>query len=902
MTPTASPTNKRSTHHVVLTQDDTSVGLILCNRSGEAEPRAFNRNPIDQSALKIATGAQKYADLSGNWKYVEQKDWSGGKGSKDFDKALDMYYDSYQIDTRRPGEVILGPKPTRIALGSLVEMTNTPGTGYGVEVANYDGTPVSGSSEQYHAHKFTASETINVSDITVTLKRTYNILGSLNVGIGTISGGDPSSITYSNNSVSLINVSESGQAFLFTFSSPIALTSGTDYFLVFRTTNITFTEYFNGTITALNSTTVGSSHKYKVDSGAWVADTYPYVPYFYMSNAAVKRNRAHMFEYKGAMYYVMQNDDGTSSKLYLNGDHGFVESGATTSEITITGVATWAENEAIGCILKIIKGTGSNQVQIDRMITGNSATSSSETTFTFDDAFDVAPAALDVVAIVASDKFTEITEFDTLYNVVVTDVLSVNGVVYFACGDSTVIKRMVAIPSGIWAYSFSEDSGQDPETGAFTFLEYSAGKIWGAKGGYPATVAYATAVDYTGFIGTETVLSFSSPMAVGDQYERITGLERYGEIWTGLLMVLKEGSWHRYREGQWEELDIREMGNAKDRRNGLAHCVHGTYLYASWHNSVVRYYNGLLDSVGPDKAEVAIPTESRHGHFSALFGVPGYVIGSIDAGINGVSSVVAYNERGWCELYRGTLGARIQNVYVQSIPGNAVDRLWIAEGATLIWLPLSIDPFNHPADTYNGYRFCTEGTLITAWYYVDLVEISKLFYAVRFITEGTGTDEKIILAYRLDDDETWTDVSGEIDSFSEELKLATTPSVVGKRIQFKLTLTSADGMATPRLLGMVMECMPRIPVKHYEDITFRVADNDKDLLGKADSYTTYTDKINALDAMEQSAAPVLVTSVATAIHDHYAWVEGVTLSPDKITVATGEEVYIGRARLVEIET
>jgi len=588
----------------------------------------------------------------------------------------------------------------------------------------------------------------------------------------------------------------------------------------------------------------------------------------------------------------------------LNGDHGLAKTGATTTGVTIKGQASWATDEAIGCICVIVSGTGSSQPQNWRVITDSVATSSSETALTFSDPWDIAPAENDVLAIIASNKFTEIAGFDTAYNVVVTDVLSINGAVYFACGDTEVLKRVIAFNSGgTWTYHYSgSTAGQDAETGAFTFLAFSAGRIWGAKGGYPATVAYATAVDYTGYTGTETVLTFGTAQVVGDQYERITGLERYAEAWQNLMVALKEGSMHRWREGTWEEFDIRQMGATRDRRNGAAHCVQDTYLYMSWHNTVLRYYNGLLDGVGPDKAEVAVPTSDRFGYFSALVGYPGMLIGAVDAGSAGVSNVIAYNDRGWCELYRGTLGERIQNLYIQSIPGNAVDRLWICEGNNIIWLPLSTDPFNHPADTYNGYKFATEGTLITAYHYVELQEVDKLYYAMRTICEGAGTDETVTLAYRLDNATSWTDVTGTIDTFSEELELATTPSVVGKRIQFKFTLKSVDGNATPRILAMVHEAMPRIQTRHAATLTFRIADKDFNLLGKPDDYTDHNLKMNALDTMKASATPVYVTSVATPLNGRYAWVENVTLNPDKIVLETGEEAYMGQMMLVEIDS
>lgn len=905
MTPTASPTNKRSTHHVVLSQSGVDVGLTLCNRRGEADARAFRRNPLGTSAIQIQSGRQKYADLTGVWQYVSQNDWSGGRGSKDFDKHMDMYYDSYNIDTRRTGEVILGPKATVVPFSSFVTLSNPPlapgiyDTVYGEQIV---------ASSQYTAYQFTADNSIIVKDITLNLKwGGGDQNGKVYFGLAPESGGKPGAVSLTRNWINMSAIPTAGYtSFKLSFTGTFALTGGNKYYLVIAYLGVTPGEKVS-LMFGITHAAIIPDLEYNDGTGAgWqqIPSSYLWMPYFYMTNGDTKNHKGHIFEYKGALYYITQSDDGTNSKLYLNGDHGLVQTGGSITGLSYKGYSgvTWGANSLVGSIAVIVKGTGSIQPQNWRVITGNSATSGGITAITFSDEWDRVPAANDVIAIVASDKFTEVTTFALAYSGLVTAVLSANGAVYFAFGDSAAMGCMVAYETGgTWTYNFSGYDGKSAETGQFTHLVYSDGKVFGAKGGYPAQIAYASAVDYSGYTGTITPLAFSSNIAVGDVWERITGLEQYGESWQGDLIIIKEASIHRYREGRVEKLDIREMGPTKDWRNGQAHCVAGNYLYFSWHRGVVRYYNQLLDSVGPDQAEVAVPTADRSGYFSALVSYPGCVIGAVDAGIGNVSNVIAYNERGWCELYRATSGERIQNLYVQSIPGNAVDRLWITQGNSIVWLPMATDPYNSPAATYNGYRFSNEGTLITSWFYVELQEVTKLFYSMRMISEGTSASNPITLAYRIDDAEEWTAVTGSVTNFSQELKLANTPSVKGKRIQFKITLTSGTGASTPRLLAAIMECMPRLPVRHYTDITFRVADKDHDLLKKADSYTTYAGKMTALETMVDSNLPVYVTSVSTALNGKYAWLENVQISPEKIMVETGEEFYIGTARLVDID-
>ena len=512
--------------------------------------------------------------------------------------------------------------------------------------------------------------------------------------------------------------------------------------------------------------------------------------------------------------------------------------------------------------------------------------------------------------IVASDEWTEITAFDTNYKAatsgitpVVTDVLAVNGAIYFAMGDSQVMTRVYAYNnSGVWTFNFSDfgtyTAGSVTETGTFTYLGYASDEngtyVWGAKGGCPSTIAYASAIDATGWAGTgESALSFSAAINVGDLSRRIRGLEVYDKY--GNLHILKEDSVHQIINKKPYKIDIREMENTTDYRTGMAHCVHGVYLYFSWHNSIMRYYNGLLDRISPDKEEVGYPTENRTGHFTSLVGYPGLLIGSIDAGTSGISSVQAYNGKGWCEYYRSYW--RIQSIYIQSIPGDTVDRLWMSVGSDIIWIPLSIDPFNHPG---TSYLYCTNGNLITSWMYLGLQDVGKLFNSITMISENVGTDETVTISYQKDNDTTWTDVTGTIDTFTEELSLASTPSITGKRIRFKFTLLSADGADTPRIMATVLEAIIRVPVKYYSTLTFLIQDNGLCLDGiTPDDYISANDKMNALDTMLESTTPATITAITRQLDGRTAFVDSISYYPSKIELIDGTEAWFGQMRLIE---
>lgn len=224
---------------------------------------------------------------------------------------------------------------------------------------------------------------------------------------------------------------------------------------------------------------------------------------------------------------------------------------------------------------------------------------------------------------------------------------------------------------------------------------------------------------------------------------------------------------------------------------------------------------------------------------------------------------------------------------------------------------MSIDPFNHPKDgtyTANSYNFCTSGELITAWIYLGLHAVDKLFNSIRLVTEcgiamGTTTED-VEVSYMKDDDTSWTAIATHFTTFSQEQDLVSgTPTVAGKRIRFKFNLKSHDGAYTPRILASVLEAMVRLPVKYATTLTFLIEDDALDMQGFPDEYTSHSTKLTALESMMNQAAPVTVTSIVTQLNGRTAFVDSINVSPMKVHIktATGDrEAYVGRMSLIEV--
>lgn len=912
MTAKSEPGEWTSTHDLILTSGTTTVPLILCDRTGKRNPLAFTRTPINRNSLKMYNGTQKYADLEPPWTPVAQTDWSGGRGSKDFDKDESMYYDGYNINTCRPGEIILGPEAT-----STLTPTTTSNTNAGEDyVASFD---YSSPTAQYFAFKFTAGASLTASQLKLNLESSFPAWHVVKAGIGDVAAGTgkPENVTYSTNE--WYGGVQGMQTVTFEISK--AVVNGTSYFIVVLISGTASDAY-------QESTTAAGAYFTSADGTNWTAGDNTACPYYLLAVGNYAKAKYHFFEYKGALYAVGYNDDGGYSKLYVNGAHGIAKSGCTTTSVTLLGNHEYAADEFNDCILKIVTGGGSGQPSPYTTITDTAASTGGgsaamyETVLTVD-ALDVAPGEDAILAIVASNTWDEVQvksdatpyTFDNIYNDYVTDVLSVNGAVYFACTDAAVIKRMYAYVSGHkFIYNFSEPAtdivGSVAETGQFYYLtafsDESGNYIMGAKGRYPAQTAKAPIIDYSALTGSgEAALVFDTAINCGDLWHRINGLEIYGDY--GNPHALKEDGFYYYLNNQWFKTDIREMANTSDTRNGAAHVVHGKYLYFSWHDTLMRYIEGYLDGIGPDKAEVAFPAYNTAGHFSDLVGYAGLVIGSIDAGINGTSSILAYNGTGLCELYRANASERIQSLFIQSIPGNTVDRLWASVARTLVWLPISVDPFNHPDTSYN---FSTSGYLITPWYYIGLNSVDKLFNSLKLVIENTSTYtsggadtdyEYVTISYQVDDDTSWTAISNDFDSFSEEATLSSTYALDGKRIRFKFSLYSYDGAETPRIIASVLEAAVRVPNKYVTTVMCRLEDYDTQRDGAPDAVPLAITKFNNLTTMQALATPVSIQSCLEMIDGKYAFVDNVSPMPIAVKDKEGKRnAYAVSFSLIEV--
>jgi hypothetical protein len=308
---------------------------------------------------------------------------------------------------------------------------------------------------------------------------------------------------------------------------------------------------------------------------------------------------------------------------------------------------------------------------------------------------------------------------------------------------------------------------------------------------------------------------------------RVNGLQAYaGNVDDPVLnpWILTENGVYEIQtqnDDQIVALPLGEIGALASPDNGQGHCTNNTYLYFNLGEKIQRYYNRTLDDIGPDRDE-GLPTSgaSRAGIPRTLDSYPGRVYAGIDAGSSGISSVLALKGTAWHEVYRAPQsGQRIRSIYVQAIPGTNVDRLWISMGSDVIWVPISLHPYNEP-----DYRFTHEGHVITSWFYANLVDVQKLWKSLKLFTEDTsGGDIYVAVDYQVDVETSWTNIGTFNTDPVEEIDIAATHPQA-RRIRFRLRLNTNNAPTTPRVKALVVEGVAFVPVKYQISFTFEVAD------------------------------------------------------------------------------
>jgi len=314
----------------------------------------------------------------------------------------------------------------------------------------------------------------------------------------------------------------------------------------------------------------------------------------------------------------------------------------------------------------------------------------------------------------------------------------------------------------------------------------------------------------------------------GNTASRITGMVMYSE--PQIPYIFKEDSLGSISDNVYAEIPIPSLKQVRSELNGRVSMQHGVYLYFNMAGGMVeRYYDQKLDDIGPTRGE-GLP-RARQGDIAKMLAYPGRFYASIDAGFDGDSSILCFNEIGWHEIYRAsTIGKSITDLHVQTIPGfDNADRMYFAEGSSIKVIPIAINPTKQYDYQYFGYDLGINVLpyIETSWIDFSLKDINKFFHSVTIFSDCTdtsrpkGTEYSIYVHYMVDNDRYWT-LAGKGGAYAaQEIEFDQLHRVAGKRIKLKISMCSnTEAGETPRLKAVVVNGVLRMPVKRSYSMTF----------------------------------------------------------------------------------
>lgn len=430
---------------VVLSKGGTEVGLILCNGQGIHDPMAISQEQQSRSAIKIASGDTKHSDYEPPYATDEVRDWSVGRGLDDADLEEGRFFDSRAAWTQQKGKILMGPQYT-YGTGIRTSQTN-------MWHGTYKKVDVYGDFDRYSA-KIVASSTYVPGRIYMPVSKH----GSPDATITLYSdnAGDPDAVleaihistTYEVDIIQLVSCSFSYE-----------MQNGVTYHIAIVD---------NGLGDEDNHFSVmcsdGESTGRKYGSGAWTSSQYS--PY-YRAVAADKDYKAYFVRHHENLYAILDYDDNSAPKIFINGDFGKA-TGGTAFQIQDT-TKTWTVNQWTGWQVFFYDGRGSESEIRHFDITANGTNYLSLT------GIEEIPDSSTYYGITNGEEWFEVTGHGITEGPI-TDAQEIGHIVYIMRGDTNDVVSM-RYPT----LSTGEFDNLDGIKGSF--IEYaldsnSLGRIW----------------------------------------------------------------------------------------------------------------------------------------------------------------------------------------------------------------------------------------------------------------------------------------------------------------------------------------------------------------------------------------------------------------------------------------
>ena len=880
-----SPTIPNPTHHMsLIAEDGTRIGLILCDATGDRLPTAISRANLQTIPVKTSSGDTQYGDQELPFFTSAQQDWSAGIGNERFEDNRTKYHGGRRIQTVG-NKLVLGPRE-HFTTGYKPMVVSQPTNNLG-SVGRIKWTQA--STPNAMTYKFTVSGgTITTPRLYLFCKAIGTLVGNshtLNWQIRNDDAGpdEPGTLLKSGNS----DINRNADSEIMRWvqdadtGSPAVLPTlvdGTTYWLVLtaNTAATTASHVEMGYISGGSGADTGDT-KISNDVGAtWPAQfDSEYQLMFRISRTDGLEDRGWYGWYRNQLYFMTRPLTGAPT-LLMNGWRGVCDSNSgLLQQLRDATQTSWAGDTAVGSIVYVFGGPGSDEAVPYREVTSSS-----------------------------SGILTLLTPWNLAHT---TDTE------YVVLGSNrweTVVQTIPSSPTGPWAIG---DGGDDTEIIAYIPLGHAANEIWmfrqynnagvftteskginnatGAAGAFRAKRIVVVEDDSQGTLLVKIEDNVGTGAASGVVAEARApgtwtsqlgwgGDERLGQAPpSSLVNAIEYVDPNTDAKTAWaitqDELFARKPGAAapqlwaapllpelkafRSERTGYALAVFNTALFISLAGGLLERLTGgnTLTDVGPNKG-VGLSND-RQGEIESLVSYPGQLFvattpsGFLNTGYSTITRLSGQDSHD--PIYESPIGRRIRDMTAQSIPNlftsvaSTNNRLWFQEGEDLMYVDLPSQGQNPLTDP--DYQFAAEGMVSSSRIYASLNDRRKVFSSLKIVSDALDGSVNvnegrpdatvwIIPEHQVDlDDEdgVWTRFINNVlftTSPSQELFLTDyTPDQVvpirGRYLKTRMHLNTTNYNVSPVVRAHLIESLVNLPNKFSFKATVLFEDNQLDL-------------------------------------------------------------------------
>jgi hypothetical protein len=739
-------------------------------------------DPTQPSTVMGGEGGGYWGDFEQDHIHVTQDDFTGGRGRYNFLDDESSYFDSGMANTMIPNRVV---PVGQVRFGEVADADNLlpGGEKWGVS-SDVHFTPLIDGERKYAQF---VSVGYTVARAFVWLRKVGHPTGNLTIAVYANAASKPSGTAHTSVTLAETAVSDSDLSQLVEISGlDFALVAGTTYWVgIWSSGNDSSADHWEiGT----GHSATGTLYLESTDAGSTFITSAEQI---FVRLAAAYVNRSwRYFQMEGALYRVSNRPSGTEDALWINGDRGIATAGATT---TITdSTKAWSASQYIGARVRITKGVGVGQ---SRGITANSSTA-----LTVSPAWDVTPTSTSEYVIYATDHWRTAALTTSGIGEPVTGVTVFNNQALMAFGSGRAMLR-IKWDAGIPGHLGRDEGGAESKADivhAGYDSSANAVRVWKGENNVvdvrsAAVPAWGTDVPW----GDATVIGESTWLIKNMRYK------------AGALWIAKEDSVWFQSAGKFVQVEL-GFDTAASEDNGLVFLSWKSYVYYGFGHTLEQLFEGNVVDMGP-WLHAGLPS-GRTGRVSCGTAVHAYMFLGVDGGADSLSSVQAWNERGYHEVFRGwKVDRRVQDIFWQACPGDR-PRLWMSVGGeTMVqeWPKNTLNPLNDSTYVYHHECYVTQGV-------IDMrnVDLPKLFKDLTIASENLSQDTTILSQYQVDTGvrgTTWASLAGATFSpiFEQEIGEGQR-----SRIELRHILRTQEGTTPPMLLAAVLSGIGRLPTKY----------------------------------------------------------------------------------------